>query len=148
MEFVDDISTFADLGEHLRSQGCYVANLTSLDFSAKNGVGGCLKTLLRQFLLVGIDVRMYSTICLSLCKWNARFYEIEIVSRPDMFSGLLVYSQQAPDMSILASWYTEQENNEKPLVVIIDDVERCCGSVLNDFIVMLRYIGYFCFLYN
>ncbi|KAL8484146.1 hypothetical protein ACS0TY_026735 [Phlomoides rotata] len=99
MEFVDDISTFADLGEHLRSHGCYVANLTSFDFSAKNGVGGCLKTLLRQFLLVGID---------------------------------------APDMSILASWYTEQANSEKPLVVIIDDVERCCGSVLNDFIVMLR----------
>lgn len=59
MEFVDDISTFADLGEHLRSHGCYVANLTSLDFSAKNGVGGCLKTLLRQFMSVGIDVRMY-----------------------------------------------------------------------------------------
>lgn len=46
-------------------------------------------------------------------------------------------------MSVLASWYIQQENNEKPLVVIIDDVERCCGSVLNDFIVMLRYNGYF-----
>ncbi|KAK4419192.1 Origin of replication complex subunit [Sesamum alatum] len=99
MEFVDDILTFADLGVHLRSNGCYVANLTSLDFSAKSGVGGCLKILLRQFLMVGID---------------------------------------APDMSILASWYTEQENNENPLVVIIDDVERCCASVLADFIIMLR----------
>ncbi|KAL0375087.1 UNVERIFIED_CONTAM: Origin of replication complex subunit [Sesamum radiatum] len=98
MEFIDDILTFADLGEHLRSNGCYVANLTSLDFSTKSGVGGCLKTLLRQFLMVGID---------------------------------------APDMSILASWYTEQENNENPLVVIIDDVERCCASVLADFIIML-----------
>lgn len=56
MEFVDDISTFADLGAHLRSNGCLVANLTSIDFCAKNGVGGALKTLLRQFLLVGIDV--------------------------------------------------------------------------------------------
>ncbi|KAK6140217.1 hypothetical protein DH2020_026015 [Rehmannia glutinosa] len=97
MEFVDDILTFADLGVHLRSHGCCVANLTSLDFSAKNGVGGCLKTLLRQLLMVSID---------------------------------------APDMSILASWYTEQD--EKPLVIIIEDVERCCGSVLNDFIIMLR----------
>lgn len=58
MEFVDDMLTFVDLGEHLRSHGCYVANLTSLDFSAKNGVGGCLKALLRQFLMVGIDVSM------------------------------------------------------------------------------------------
>ncbi|GFP83155.1 origin of replication complex subunit 3 [Phtheirospermum japonicum] len=97
MEIVDDILTFEDLGVHLRSQGCYVANLTSSDFTSKNGVGGCLKTLLRQFLMAGID---------------------------------------APDMSILASWYTEQD--EKPLVIIIEDVERCCGSVLNDFIIMLR----------
>lgn len=58
VESVDDISTFADLGAHLRSSGCLVANLTSIDFSAKNGVGGCLKTLLRQFLLVGVDVSM------------------------------------------------------------------------------------------
>ncbi|KAL1545846.1 Origin recognition complex subunit 3 [Salvia divinorum] len=99
VESVDDISTFADLGAHLRSNGCLVANLTSIDFSAKNGVGGCLKTLLRQFLLAGID---------------------------------------APEMSILASWYYEQENYDKPLIVIIDDVERCNSSVLNDFILMLR----------
>ncbi|XP_042046021.1 origin of replication complex subunit 3-like isoform X1 [Salvia splendens] len=99
VESVDDISTFADLGAHMRSSGCLVANLTSIDFSAKNGVGGCLKTLLRQFLLAGID---------------------------------------APEMSILASWYNEQENYDKPLIVIIDDVERCSSSVLNDFILMLR----------
>ncbi|KAL9154173.1 hypothetical protein ABFS82_10G097600 [Erythranthe guttata] len=99
MEFVDDILTFSDLGEHLKSRGCYVANFSSLDFSAKNGVGGCLKTLLRQFLMVDID---------------------------------------APEMSILASWYTEKGNNENPLVLIIEDVERCYGPVLNDFIIMLR----------
>lgn len=46
-------------------------------------------------------------------------------------------------MSILASWYTEQANYDKPLVVIVDDVERCSGSVLNDFIVMLRYSSSF-----
>ncbi|KAL2514372.1 Origin of replication complex subunit 3 [Forsythia ovata] len=99
VEFVDDVLTFVDLGVHLRSRGCHVAQLTSLDFSAKNGIGGCLKTLLRQFLTVGID---------------------------------------APDISILASWYTEQVNYESPLVVIIDDVQRCCESVLADFIIMLR----------
>lgn len=48
-------------------------------------------------------------------------------------------------MSVLASWYIEQENCDKPLVVIIDDVERCSGSVLNDFILMLRYSSYFAF---
>lgn len=58
MEFVDDIITFVDLGVHLRTRGCHVANLTSLDFSPKNGVGGCLKTLLRQFLMAGIDVSL------------------------------------------------------------------------------------------
>lgn len=47
-------------------------------------------------------------------------------------------------MSILASWYNEQENYDKPLIVIIDDVERCSSSVLNDFILMLRY-NRFCF---
>lgn len=66
VEFVDDISTFADLGSHLRSNGCCVANLTSVDFSTKNGVGGCLKALLRQFLLVGIDVSMLANFCLNL----------------------------------------------------------------------------------
>ncbi|XP_073298018.1 origin of replication complex subunit 3 isoform X2 [Primulina huaijiensis] len=80
MEFVDDIITFVDLGVHLRTHGCHVANLTSLDFSAKNG---------------------------------------------------------APDISALASWYTESENYGSPLVVIIDNVERCSGSVLADFIILL-----------
>ncbi|XP_051130457.1 origin of replication complex subunit 3-like [Andrographis paniculata] len=99
MEFVDDILTFVDLGVHLRSHGCHVANLTSSDFSEKNGVGGCLKSLLRQFLIVDTN---------------------------------------APEMSVLASWYTEQENYGNPLVVIIEDVERCCVSVLATFIAMLR----------
>ncbi|KAL7230300.1 hypothetical protein ACSBR2_008742 [Camellia fascicularis] len=98
MEFVDDLLTFEDLGLHLRSHGCHVANLSSFDFSAKNGIAGCLRGLLRQFLMVGLDVA---------------------------------------DMSILASWYIEQGNYDNPMVVIIDDMERCCGSVLTDFILML-----------
>ncbi|KAJ8771295.1 hypothetical protein K2173_026472 [Erythroxylum novogranatense] len=55
MEFVDDQMTFKELGMHLKSKGCHVANLSSLDFSAKNGIGGCLKSLFREFLLVTLD---------------------------------------------------------------------------------------------
>ena len=56
MEFVDDLLTFEELGKHLKSQGCHVANLSSLDFTAKNGIGGCLRSLLRQFLKSTLDV--------------------------------------------------------------------------------------------
>ena len=49
-------------------------------------------------------------------------------------------------MSILASWYREQENNNSPVVVIIYDLEQCCGSVLSDFILMLRYSTASCHL--
>ncbi|KAK6243731.1 hypothetical protein QUC31_010140 [Theobroma cacao] len=97
MEFVDDLLTFEELGKHLKAQGCHVANLSSLDFTAKNGIGGCLRSLLRQFLMSTLD---------------------------------------AADISILASWYGEQNYNN-PVVVIVDDIERCCGSVLSDFILML-----------
>ncbi|XP_057970012.1 origin of replication complex subunit 3 isoform X2 [Malania oleifera] len=55
MEFVDDLLTFEELGLHLMSNGCQVANLSSLDFSAKNGIGGCLRSLLRQFLNITVD---------------------------------------------------------------------------------------------
>ncbi|KAK9271697.1 hypothetical protein L1049_002060 [Liquidambar formosana] len=98
MEFVDDLLTFEELGLHLKSHGCHVANLSSLDFLAKNGIGGSLRSLLRQFLMVTLD---------------------------------------AADISILASWYIEQGNSNNPVVVIIDDMERCCGSILSDFILML-----------
>ncbi|KAI3757293.1 hypothetical protein L6452_04827 [Arctium lappa] len=98
MEFVDDLQTFADLGIHLQSHGCHVANLSSVDFSAKNGIGGCLKSLSRQILKGSID---------------------------------------AADISILASWYMEQENSKQPVVVIVEDMDRCSGPVLSDFILML-----------
>ncbi|KAL4557546.1 hypothetical protein LXL04_035728 [Taraxacum kok-saghyz] len=97
-EFVDDLQTFADLGVHLNSHGCHVANLSSVDFSVKNGVGGCLRSLSRQILKSNID---------------------------------------AADISILASWYMEQENSNHPVVVIIEDMDRCSGPVLSDFILML-----------
>lgn len=56
MEFVDDQLTFEVLGNHLKSSGCHVANMSSLDFSPKNGIGGCLARLLRKFLMVTFDV--------------------------------------------------------------------------------------------
>ena len=37
MEFVDDLLTFVEVGLCLKSHGCHVANLSSQDFSAKNG---------------------------------------------------------------------------------------------------------------
>lgn len=60
MEFVDDLLTFEELGLCLKSHGCYVANLSSSDFSTKNGIGGCLKSLLRQFLMVSLEVSFFS----------------------------------------------------------------------------------------
>ncbi|XP_057751836.1 origin of replication complex subunit 3 [Arachis stenosperma] len=98
IEFVDDILTFEELGHFLKSHGCHVAKLSSVDFSIKNGIAGCLKALLREFPLGEID---------------------------------------SADISILASWYREQDNNNKPLVLIISDLERCCGSVLTEFVLML-----------
>lgn len=58
MEVVDDLLTFADLGQHLRSNGCHVANLSSCDFSQKNGISGSIRSLLRMFLMVTLDVRI------------------------------------------------------------------------------------------
>ncbi|PWA68135.1 origin recognition complex subunit 3 [Artemisia annua] len=98
MEFVDDLQTFADLGTHLQSHGCHVANLSSVDFSVKSGIGGCLRSLLRQILSSSIDVA---------------------------------------DISVLASWYIEHDNYKHPVVVIIEDMDRCSGPVLSDFILML-----------
>ncbi|KAF7825026.1 origin of replication complex subunit 3 [Senna tora] len=98
VEFVDDILTFEELGLFLKSHGCHVAMLSSLDFSVKNGIAGCLKAFLQEFLVTTSDVA---------------------------------------DLSNLASWYREQENYKKPLVLIINELESCCRSVLSDFILML-----------
>jgi hypothetical protein len=50
---------------------------------------------------------------------------------------------QAADVSILATWYREQGSCNYPVVIIIEDMERCSGSVLSDFILMLRYASAF-----
>uniref|UniRef100_A0A0A9DS06 Orc3 n=1 Tax=Arundo donax TaxID=35708 RepID=A0A0A9DS06_ARUDO len=49
-EFVDDITTFRDLAEHLESNGCHLAKLSAAELSAKHGVCGCFRSLLRQLL--------------------------------------------------------------------------------------------------
>ncbi|KAK9126863.1 hypothetical protein Scep_015709 [Stephania cephalantha] len=72
--------------------------LSSLDFSGKHGLSGCLQSLLRQ---------------------------------------LVMASPHSADISILASWYSEPENCDSPLVMIIDEMERCGGLILSDFILML-----------
>ncbi|CAI8597431.1 unnamed protein product [Vicia faba] len=98
IEFVDDIMTFEELGLFLKSHGCHVTKLSSMEFSLKNGIAGCLKALLREFIGSSFD---------------------------------------PADIQTLASWYREQDNYNKPLVLMINDLERCCGSVLTDFILML-----------
>ncbi|XP_016467174.2 origin of replication complex subunit 3 isoform X1 [Nicotiana tabacum] len=98
IETVDDILTFADLGLNLKSSGYHVANISSLDFSTKNGIGGCLRGLLRQLLMVDVE---------------------------------------AAEMSLLASWYNDRGKYDNPVIVIIEDLERCSGTLLSDFINML-----------
>ena len=130
MEFVDDLLTFEDLGLHLKSHGCHVANLSSLDFSAKSGIGGCLRGLLRQFLMCSVEV---SNAKISLCGFGLGELPFQIIC-------CNVVMMQVPDISILALWYHEQGNYDKAMVIIIDDMERCYGPVLSDFILMLRYV--------
>jgi origin recognition complex subunit 3 len=60
IEFVDDIMTFEELGVFLKSHGCHVAMLSSMEFSLKNGIAGCLKALLREFLGGSFDVGAFS----------------------------------------------------------------------------------------
>ncbi|TVU41444.1 hypothetical protein EJB05_14961, partial [Eragrostis curvula] len=96
-EFVDDITTFRDLAEHLECNGCHLAKLSATELSANYGVGGCLN-LLRQLLL---DV-------------------------PDV-----------ADVSALASWYCYTENYERPIIIIIDDLEQCSGDVLGELVMTL-----------
>uniref|UniRef100_A0A6V7QXP7 Uncharacterized protein n=1 Tax=Ananas comosus var. bracteatus TaxID=296719 RepID=A0A6V7QXP7_ANACO len=99
VEFVDDLLTFQDLGVHLKSNRCHVASLSGLDFLAKHGIGGCVRSLLRQLVSDASDVA---------------------------------------DFAVLVSWYCEQENYNNPIIIIIDDMQRCNGGVLGEFITLLR----------
>ncbi|XAR54283.1 hypothetical protein NMG60_11029343 [Bertholletia excelsa] len=49
----------------------------------------------------------------------------------------LTVSLDVADISILASWYMEQGKYDKPVVIIIDEMERCSESVLSDFFLSL-----------
>ncbi|KAI5008046.1 hypothetical protein ZWY2020_009094 [Hordeum vulgare] len=67
-EFVDDVTTFRDLMGHLESNGCHLAKLSATELSAKNGVGGCLRSLLRQLLSDVPDVADVSALASWYCK--------------------------------------------------------------------------------
>jgi origin recognition complex subunit 3 len=41
------------------------------------------------------------------------------------------------DLSTLASWYCEAENCDQPIIVIIDDLEKCSGGVLGELVMLL-----------
>jgi origin recognition complex subunit 3 len=68
IEFVDDIMTFEELGVFLKSHGCHVGMLSSMEFSLKNGIAGCLKALLREFLGGSFDVGAFSINLLCIIK--------------------------------------------------------------------------------
>lgn len=151
MEFVDDFLTFQELGLHLKSHGCHVANLSSFDFSPKNGIAGCLTSLFRHFLMHTFDVTILSTpfsLQLQIYFTTTTYYLLHPYSIISSFSSFqfqfhlpffLLFMQGVADMSVLASWYSQKGNHGFPMVVIIDDMERCCAAVLADFILMLRY---------
>ncbi|KAG0496263.1 hypothetical protein HPP92_000954 [Vanilla planifolia] len=50
---------------------------------------------------------------------------------------LISEASDAFAVPLIASWYCEPENYHKPVVIIIDDMERCDGVVLADFVKML-----------
>jgi origin recognition complex subunit 3 len=37
----------------------------------------------------------------------------------------------------LASWYWDTENCNQPIIIIIDDLEKCSGDVLGELVMML-----------
>ncbi|CAM0148841.1 unnamed protein product [Urochloa decumbens] len=76
-EFVDDITTFRDLVEHLHSNGCHLAKLSAAELSVKHGVGGCLRSLLRQLLSDVPDVADVSALASWYCE--AENYDQPIV---------------------------------------------------------------------
>ncbi|CAN6338987.1 unnamed protein product [Urochloa humidicola] len=67
-EFVDDIMTFRDLAGHLESNGCHLTKLSAAELSAKHGVGGCFRSLLRQLLSDVPDVASVSALASWYCQ--------------------------------------------------------------------------------
>ncbi|CAL4905065.1 unnamed protein product [Urochloa decumbens] len=67
-EFVDDITTFRDLAGHLESNGCHLAKLSAAELTAKHGVGGCFRSLLRQLLSDVPDIASVSALASWYCE--------------------------------------------------------------------------------
>ncbi|KAM0839712.1 hypothetical protein ACQ4PT_060135 [Festuca glaucescens] len=76
-EFVDDVTTFRDLSDHLESNGCHLAKLSSTELSGKHGVAGCLRSLLRQLLSDVPDVADVSALASWYC--GAKNYDQPII---------------------------------------------------------------------
>lgn len=61
----------------------------------------------------------------------------------NFLSGSIViavsFVSQVADITMLASWYCEPDNCDRPVIVIIDDLERCNGETLAEFTALLRY---------
>uniref|UniRef100_A0ACD5X164 Uncharacterized protein n=1 Tax=Avena sativa TaxID=4498 RepID=A0ACD5X164_AVESA len=76
-EFVDDVTTFRDLTDHLESNGCHLAKLSATELSAKHGVAGCLRSLLRQLLSDVPDVADISALASWYC--GAENYDQPII---------------------------------------------------------------------
>lgn len=53
----------------------------------------------------------------------------------------LFCKSQTADMEILAAWYSEAKNSGRPVVIIVEHMERCSVTALAELIVLLRYCG-------
>lgn len=47
---------------------------------------------------------------------------------------------QTADMEILAAWYSEARNRGRPVVVMVEHMERCSITALGELVVLLRYL--------
>ncbi|PKU71579.1 hypothetical protein MA16_Dca004421 [Dendrobium catenatum] len=54
-----------------------------------------------------------------------------------LYKQLVPEASDVVDVPLIASWYCKDENYDKPIAVIIEDMERCDSAVLADFIKML-----------
>ena len=52
----------------------------------------------------------------------------------------LVIVVQTADMEILAAWHSEARNSGRPVVVIVEHIERCSVTALAELIILLRLI--------
>ncbi|PKU69682.1 hypothetical protein MA16_Dca023249 [Dendrobium catenatum] len=54
-----------------------------------------------------------------------------------LYKQLVPKASDVVDVPLIASWYCKDKNYDKPIIVIIEDMEQCDSEVLVDFIKML-----------